>query len=184
MRLGSPQANRLHQGIILTMSSEPLDLPAAPLKFLLRLRQMAGHSRRLVTYTSSLAKIMDCSVNTIRNWRDVLVDAGYIHWQTSPRTGQTSIYITERVEPPSRRAKAEEQRRIDALPEPLPWQPPKPVALPPDPRPWWKTPAKSAFCTGGAQQPTPIKTRQKKEADDSSEPQPKVEPWNKKYRIC
>lgn len=154
-------ANRLSSGIVLTLSAEPLELPAAPLRFLLRLRQLAGHARRLQTYTKSLATIFEVCPNTIRNWRNVLVDHGYIHWLTNPRSGQTTILITEKVEPPSRRAKVEEQRRIDALPTPLPWQPKKPIVLPPDPKPWWKTPAKSSFCLGGTQPFASIKPREK-----------------------
>lgn len=138
--------NRLAQGIVLTMSAQPLELPAAPLRLLLRLRQLAGKARKLITYTQSLATIFGCTTNTIRNWRRVLIEAGYIHALTNPRTGMTTILITERVEPPSRRAAIEEQRRIDALPAPLPWQPPKPVAMKPDPRPWWKFPAETVFC--------------------------------------
>jgi hypothetical protein len=156
-------ANRLSEGIVLTFSAEPLDLPAAPLKFLLRLRQMAGKSRRLVTYTKSLATLFDRCTNTIRNWRNELVDAGYIHWLTCLRTGRTTILIRESVESPSMRARLEEQRRVDALPKPLPWQPPKPVVMPPETKPWWKFPVKSAFCLGGAQLFAPIKTSKKLE---------------------
>jgi hypothetical protein len=140
--------HRLSQGIVLTISAEPLELPPQALKLLLRLRQLAGKARRLVTYTQSLATLFNCTTNTIRNWRNVLVEQGYIYWSTNPRTGMTTIMLTEKVEPPSRQAKAEEQRRIDALPMPLPWQKPKPVVLAPDPKPWWKFPAKSAFCLG------------------------------------
>lgn len=151
--------NALSSGIVLTMSAEPLELPAPALRFLLRLRQLAGHSRRLVTYTKSLATMFDRTTNTIRAWRDVLVEQGYIHWTTNRRTGQSSIYITEKVEPPSRRAKIEEQRRIDALPSPLPWQPAKPIIIPKDLPPWWKLPTISSFCLGGAKLIAPIKTR-------------------------
>lgn len=151
-------ANALSSGVVLTISAEPLELPPQALKFLLRLRQLAGHSRRLVTYTQSLATMFERTTNTIRAWRDVLVEQGYIHWVTNRRTGQSSIYLTEKVEPPSRRAKIEEQRRIDALPSPLPWQPPKPVVIPLDPRPWWKLPAISSFCPGGAKRFAPIKS--------------------------
>lgn len=156
--------NQLSQGIILTLSAEPLELAGGPLRLLLRLRQLAGHSRRLVTYTKSLATLSGCCTNTIRSWRNVLVEAGYIHWVTSPRTGRTTIYLTEKVEPPSRRARMEEQRRIDALPNPLPWQPQKPVVMPPDPKPWWKMPSKVPFFVGGAQPSAPVKTSKKLEA--------------------
>lgn len=151
--------NTLNRGIVLTLSAEPLGLPPAPLSFLLRLRQLAGHARRLRTYTQSLATLFGRTTNTIRNWRDVLVEAGYIHWVTDPRTGQTSIFITERVEPPSRRARIEEQRRIDALPSPLPWQPAKPIVLPRDPAPWWRIPFQTRRCLGGAKSFAPIKAR-------------------------
>jgi hypothetical protein len=152
--------NRLNQGIVLTISAEPLELPAAPLKLLLRLRQLAGKARYLVTYTQSLATLFGRSTNTIRAWRLVLVEQGYIHWVTNQRTGQTTIYLTEKVEPPSRRAMIEEQRRIDALPTPLPWQKPKPTVMRPDPRPWWKLPTESSFCLGGAKLSAPIKSRE------------------------
>jgi hypothetical protein len=150
--------NRLAQGIVLTLSAEPLELRPAALKFLLRLRQLAGHTRRYVTYTKSLATMFQRCTNSIRTWRNYLVDAGYIHWMTNPRNGKTTILITEKVEPPSRRAKLAEQRRIDALPAPLPWQPPKPVVMPPDKAPWWKYPTKSVFCLGGTQFSATIKT--------------------------
>jgi len=160
---------RLADGIVLTLSAEPLgDLRPGPLRLLLGLRKLAGGSRRLVTYTRSLATLFGRCVNTIRNWRAELVDFGYIHWMTDPRSGQTTILIRERVEPPSRRAKMEEQRRIDARPAPLPWQPPKPVVLPPDPKPWWKKPARSAFSLGGAQSRAPIKPSERKEGSGRS----------------
>jgi hypothetical protein len=155
-----PNANRLSQGIVLTLSAEPLELPAPALRFLLRLRQLAGHARRLVTYTQSLATMFDRTTNTIRAWRNVLVDQGYIHWVTDRRTGQSSIYLTEKVEPPSRRALIQEQKRIDALPSPLPWQPPKPIVLPKDPPAWWRLPTKSMFSLGGAKLSAPIKSRE------------------------
>lgn len=158
-----PGSHTLSRGIVLTLSAEPLELPPAPLRLLLRLRQLAGHSRRLVTYTRSLATLMGRTPNTIRNWRAVLVERGYIHWLTDPRSGQTTILITEKVEPPSRRARIQEQRRLDLLPTPLPWQPQKPVVLPPDPQPWWRFPAKSSFCLGGAQSVAAIKPREKTE---------------------
>lgn len=95
----------------------------------------------------------------------MLVEAGYIHWYTNPRTGQTSIYITELVEPPSRRAMIEEQQRLDTLPSPLPWQKPRPQLLR-EHRPWWKSPIESAFCLGGAKFSAPIKSREKKTPEE------------------
>jgi len=149
-------ANHLSRGIVLTLSAEPLELPAAPLRFLLRLRQLAGHSRRLVTFTKSLATLFGVSTNTIRNWRNVLEDDGYIHTWTDQRTGQSTYLITEKVEPPSRRARLAEERRLDVRT--------------PDPKPWWKFPVprgiptpgrgismKSSFCVGGAKPFAPIK---------------------------
>lgn len=159
-------ANRLAQGIVLTLSAEALDLPAAPLRFLLRLRQMAGHARKLVTYTQSLATLFGRCPNTIRNWRNVLVEAGFIHWMTNSRTGITTIYLTELVEPPSRRAKLAEQRRIDSLPTPLPWQPARPMILPPDPAPWWSFPKKSKFSLRGTQSLAAIKSSKKIKAGE------------------
>jgi hypothetical protein len=151
---------------VLTISAEPLDLPAQALKFLLRLRQMAGKARKLTTYTKSLATIFNRTTNTIRNWRDYLLDAGYIHWLTDRRTGMTTIMITELVEPPSRRARIELQRQIDALPLPLPWQPQKPVVMGPDPKPWSKFPMISKFCMGGAKLIEDIKTSKKEEPEE------------------
>lgn len=150
--------NTLNQGIVLTLSAEPLDLPAGPLKLLLRLRQLAGKARRITTYTQSLATLFERTTNTIRAWRNVLVEAGYIHWVTNQRTGQTSIYITELVEPPSRRALIQEQQRLDALPSLLPWQKPRPRLLK-EHRPWWRLPTDSVFCVGGAKLVALIKVR-------------------------
>lgn len=151
--------NRLHMGIVLTLSAEPLDLPAGPLKLLLRLRQLAGKARCLDTKTSSLAKLFSRTTNTIRAWRAVLEEYGYIHVFTVPRTGITTYWITEQVEPPSRRALMEKQRQIDALPKPLPWQKPKPNLMGPEPKTWWQFPKKSAFWLGGAKPIALIKTR-------------------------
>jgi hypothetical protein len=164
--------NNLHLGIVLTISAKPLDLAPGPLKLLLRLRQMAGTDRFFDTLTSSMATILGVSTNTIRNWREVLVEAGYIHWVTrtcNRMSGWTRIYIRESVEPPSRKAKLAEQRRIDAQPAPLPWQKPKPVVLPPNIKPWWKTPVKTILSLGGAQRHAPIKTSEKKEALEPGE---------------
>lgn len=151
-------------GIILAMSAEPLgELRPGPLLLLLLLRKLAGESRRLSTYTASLATMLDRCPNTIRTWRAELEEAGYIHFSTSMRTGQTTFYVLERVETPARRAAAEEQRRIEALPAPLPWHPARPIALPPDPAPWWRKPApalrpwKTETSQGGAQKTAPIK---------------------------
>jgi hypothetical protein len=156
--------NRLGEGIVLTISAEPIgDLRGGPLRLLLQLRQLAGHSRRLVTYTKSLATLFDRCVNTIRAWRTELVKKGYVHATTCARTGTTTYLITERVEPPSRRNHIAEQRRIDALPEPLPWQPKKPKVMKDDPAPWWQWPdvvdwrANSKASQGGAQKSAPIK---------------------------
>lgn len=155
---------KLAHGIILTLSAEPLeDLRPGALRLLLTLRKLTGHSRRLATYTKSLATLLGRCTNTIRNWRAELIEKGYIHWITDQRTGIVTILLRDRVEPPSRRAKIAEQRRIDALPNPLPWQPPKPVILPPDPRPWWKAPLRTVLAWGGAQNPAPIKPSKKKE---------------------
>lgn len=150
-------ANRLSQGIVLSLSAEPLNLPAAPLRFLLRLRQLAGENRWYETHTSSLARIMECCPNTIRNWRNILIEAGYLHWVTDLRNRCIRFYLTPKVETPTMRALIEEQQRLDALPAPLPWQPPRPILIPAPPRPWWKSAAISNRCLGSAQQAASLK---------------------------
>jgi hypothetical protein len=94
---------------------------------------------------------------------------------------QTTYRIREAVEPPSRRAQIEEQRRIDAFPEPLPWQPPKPVVMKPDRKPWWQRPeiidwkerTRSKACQGGAQFFAAIKSRLEKEGQRRGQVAPK-----------
>lgn len=135
-------ANRLDQGIVLTLSAEALRLAPGPLRLLLRLRQLAGHSRRLATYTKSLATLFGVTTNTVRNWRNVLIQEGYIHWLTDERTGITTILIRIKVEPPSRRAQ---------LAEPGP-------ADPKELRTWWKYPTIPKRL-GGAKSISPIKPR-------------------------
>lgn len=93
--------------IVLTTSLDPfLDPRLRPgaVRCLGLLRSLAGHSRLLSTLTASLARQLDRCTNTIRNYRDELVSAGYIWWTTDRRTGVVTVLIRTAVEPQSRRA--------------------------------------------------------------------------------
>jgi len=54
------------------------------------------------TLTKSLATQLGRCVNTVRAYRDELVQAGYIWWTTNPRTGVATVMIRSSVEAPSR----------------------------------------------------------------------------------
>jgi hypothetical protein len=93
--------------ILLTCSLTPfLDDTICPgaVRCLALARSLAGHSRTFQTLTSSLARQLNRCTNTVRNYRDQLVEAGYLWWETNKRTGITTIFIRGAVEPPSRRA--------------------------------------------------------------------------------
>ena len=93
--------------IVLTTSLDPfLDPRLRPgaVRCLGLLRSLAGHSRLLSTLTASLARQLGRCTNTVRHYRDELVDAGYICWTTDRRTGIVIVLIRSTVEPPSRRA--------------------------------------------------------------------------------
>ena len=93
--------------ILLTCSLTPfLDDAICPgaVRCLALARSLAGHSRTFQTLTSSLARQLNRCTNTVRNYRDQLVEAGYLWWETNKRTGVTTIFIRSAVEPPSRRA--------------------------------------------------------------------------------
>jgi hypothetical protein len=93
-------------------------------KCLALIRSLAGHARILRTLTKSLATQLGVCTNTIRNYRDALVEAGCIWWQTNQKTGITTIMIREKVEPPSRRARLEAERQAEAwprAPQPARW---------------------------------------------------------------
>lgn len=127
-----PSSLAIGEGLILTLDAEPLaTLRPGPLRFLLALRKLAGHSRRFLTYTKSLAKLLGRCPNTIRAWRNELVEKGYIHWLTNARTGQTTILIRMAVEPPSRRNQVDPPKRKPGL--------------------WWKKPKDSSAWRGGTQ---------------------------------
>ena len=93
--------------ILLTCSLTPfLDDAICPgaVRFLALARSLAGHRRMFETLTSSLATQLGRCTNTIRNYREQLVEAGYLWWSTNRITGITTIFIRGAVEPPSRRA--------------------------------------------------------------------------------
>ena len=85
----------LGEGVILTLNARPLfQLKAGPLRFLLGLRKLAGHSRSFETLTCSLAKLFGRCVNTIRTWRNELVEQGYIQWILDRRTGRRASVLS------------------------------------------------------------------------------------------
>jgi hypothetical protein len=93
--------------IVLTCSLTPfLDDTICPgaVRALALCRALAGHRRTFQTLTCSLARQLGRCTNTVRNYRDQLVEAGYIWWTTNQRTGIATIFIRGAVEPPSRRA--------------------------------------------------------------------------------
>jgi transposase-like protein len=147
--------------IVLTISADAVldpELSDGAVRLLLLIRSLAGHSRRLVTLTQSLATALNRSTNTIREWRDQLEEGGYISHRTDGASGRTTILLLEAVEPPSRRAALAAQREIDAKPAALPWQPQPAPALKPDPAPWGKPPQPRPWRVG-AQRGAHIKPR-------------------------
>lgn len=127
--------------IVLTTSLDPfLDdrLRDGSKTCLTLLRSLAGHARMFQTLTCSLARQLDRCTNTIRAYRDELVEAGYIWWTTDRRTGISTIFIRTAVEPPSRRAALEGGAQFLA-----PIKPSKEI-LPPQRRPAvWQAPVKA-----------------------------------------
>ena len=131
----------LERGIVLTMSDAVINRSLqyrAALPFLLLLRERAGHRRMFSTLTCSLATELGCkSKNTIRNYRRYWAANGMIAYGPPDiLTGEVTYYILEDVEPPSRQAVLEEQRKRDEQPSPVEGR--KPEAKLPEP---WTTPA-------------------------------------------
>ena len=82
--------------IVLTMSLDPYLTPIlrpGSVRCLVLLRSLAGHERMFTTFTKSLATQLRRCVNTVRAYRDELVEAGYIHWTTNSRTGIVTVMI-------------------------------------------------------------------------------------------
>jgi hypothetical protein len=107
----------LSDRIVLTMSLDPaLDrgICGNTHKTLALIRSLAGHSCKLVTLTCSLARQLGRCTNTVRNHYRELEASGYLWWQPDQRTGLTTLYVREAVEPPSRRARLEAKRQAAA----------------------------------------------------------------------
>jgi DNA-binding transcriptional regulator YhcF (GntR family) len=110
----------LSDRIVLTMSLDPaLDrgICGNAHKTLSLIRSLAGHGRRLVTLTCSLARQLGRCTNTVRNHYRELEEAGYLWWQSDRRTGLATLYVREAVEAPSRRARLEAERQAEAQAE-------------------------------------------------------------------
>ena len=106
--------------IVLTMSLDPaLDraICGNAHKTLALIRSLAGHGRKLVTLTCSIARQLGRCTNTVRNHYRELEEAGFIWWQSDQRTGLATLYVREAVEPPSRRTRLEAERQAEAQAE-------------------------------------------------------------------
>ena len=102
--------------IVLTMSLDPaLDraICGNAHKTLALIRSLAGHGRKLVTLTCSIARQLGRCTNTVRNHYRELEEAGFIWWQSDQRTGLATLYVREAVEPPSRRTRLEAERQAE-----------------------------------------------------------------------
>jgi hypothetical protein len=132
--------------IVLTMSlAATLDpaIDGGAHRLLSYVRSLAGHRRMVVVLTKALATALGKCTNTIRNYRDPLVAGGYIWWVTDKKTGKTTIFLREKVEPPSRRAQLADERQAER-----------------QAKAWPRMPNNSKL-GGGAQKFAPIKTSKK-----------------------